>query len=156
MEKATSNSLCVFCSGFLLLPQSQQHSYSEFVTADASLAPVNSDVALLCEPSQAWFIIPEHRLDTAHSCLNAFSSWDASFLPSFLSSPPPIPPSSYPRVPATSSFPFIFSRTWPDDFEVLRHLGFSGLCPTCSSQTSDPISTLLWTVPTSLLCVTSA
>lgn len=82
MEKATSNSICVFCSGFLLLPQPQQHSYSEFVTADASLAPVNSDVALLCEPSQAWFIIPVHQLDTAHSCLNAISSWDVSFLPS--------------------------------------------------------------------------
>lgn len=51
--KGDLKSLCVFSSSSLLLPQPQQHSDSESVTEDASLAPVNSDVALLREPSQA-------------------------------------------------------------------------------------------------------
>lgn len=129
MEKVISSSLCVFSSGSFL-PPLPQHSDSERVTADASLAPVNSDVALLCEPTQAWFIIPVHWIDTAHSCLDAIPSWDAS-----------LPPSTYPRVPAPSSFPYSFPETWPDDLEVLRYLGVSGLGPTSSSPSSGSNST---------------
>ena len=53
MEKVTSSSLRAISSGSLLPPPPQQHSDSECVTADVSLAPVNRDVALLREPSQA-------------------------------------------------------------------------------------------------------
>ena len=144
MEKATSSSLCAFSSGSLLPPPPQQHSDSECVTADASLAPVNSDVALLREPSQAWFIIPVHWVDTAHSCLMPF--------------PPEMPfslPPSYLMVPVPSSFPNSFPETWPDDLEVFRPLGVSGLCPTSPSQLGGPIPPP-WTVPTSLLCAASA
>lgn len=90
MKKATSSSLFAQAVCFLL---SHNISDSKFVTADASLAPVNSVVALLREPLQAWFIIPVHWLDTTHSCLDAISSWDAS-----------LSPFSNSRVSATSSF----------------------------------------------------
>lgn len=52
-RKAPSSSLCVFCSGPWLHPQPQQCLGSEFLAADASLAPVRSDGAVLREPSQA-------------------------------------------------------------------------------------------------------
>lgn len=52
-RKAHSSSLCVFCSGPWLRPQPQQCSGSEFLAADASVAPVHSDGAVLREPSQA-------------------------------------------------------------------------------------------------------
>ena len=142
MEKATSSSLCVFSSGSLLAPPPRQHSDSDCVAADASLAPVNSDVALLCEPSQAWFIIPVQWVNTAHSRLMPF--------------PPEMPlslPPFYLRVPVPASFPNSFPETWPDDLEVFRHLGVSGLRPTSSSQLSSPIPPP-WTGPTSLLCAT--
>lgn len=110
MEKVTSESLCAFSSGFLLPPQPQQHPDSECVTADASLAPVNSAVALLREPSQAWFIIPAHGIDTAHSCLDAISR-DASLSPPPTSGYQPHPHSHDPS-PKAGHMTWKSSGTW--------------------------------------------